>query len=213
MPALLLALTGLDRAAMKLCTAFVAGILLVFFFAVSSIAALFGPTPTAGTSPGVTSNGGSPLAFLAPPQSEPSLPFAPLSGPDVPLAGAQGNAVVLRALMFVGSQRWLDGWGESLCEQFVENMYGTTGQYPSAIAAWQALKPADPKELERHRDLTLAPVGSKIYFFDPHQPYGHTGIYAGNGAFIAANDYGVQAWNVDAWMAATGQSFLGWVAP
>ena len=211
MPALLLAITGLDRAAMKLCTAFLTGILLVFFFAVSSIAALFGPTPTI-TAP-AASMGSSPLAFLAPPQPAPAGPLAPLSGPDVPVSGAQGNAVVLRSLMFVGSRRWLDGWGESLCEQFVENMYGTTGQYPSATAAWQALKPSEPKELQRRRDLALAPVGSKLYFSDPQQPNGHTGIYAGDGAFIAANDYGVQAWNVGAWMSVTGQSFLGWVAP
>lgn len=214
MPALLLAITGLDRAAIKLCTAFVTGILLVFFFAVSSIVALFGPTPTASTPPPAASTSSSgPLAFLTPPQPGPAGPLAALSGPDVPVTSAEGNAVVLRSLMFVGSRRWLDGWGESLCEQFVENMYGTTGRYPSAIAAWRALAPTDPKQLERQRHLELAPVGAKLYFFDPHQAFGHAGIYAGNGAFIAANDYGVQAWNVDAWMAATGQSFLGWVAP
>lgn len=214
MPALLLAITGLDRAAMKLCTAFVTGILLVFFFAVSSIAALFGPAPAVNTMGSATAQAGNgPLAFLAPTQSGPSLPFAPLNGPDVPVAGAQGNAVVLRALMFVGSHQWLDAQGDSLCEQFVENMYGTTGQYPSAITAWQSLAPTDPKALAQRRNLGLAPVGAKLYFSDPHQPFGHVGIYAGNGAFIAANDYGVQAWNVGAWMSATGQSFVGWVAP
>ena len=145
MPALVLAITGLDRAAMKLCTALLTGVLLVFFFAVSSVAALFGPTPAVSTTALATaSSGTSPLAFLTPPQSGPNLPFAPLSGPDVPVAGAQGNAVVLRALMFVGSRQWLDAHGDSLCEQFVENMYGTTGQYPSAIAAWHALAPSRP---------------------------------------------------------------------
>ncbi len=113
----------------------------------------------------------------------------------------------------LGSLRWHDAAGGSLCEQFVENMYGTTGQYPSAIAAWLAQAPTDPARLAQQRTLSAAPVGAKLYFFDRAQPDGHAGIYAGNGAFIGANDRAVELWQVGAWLTATHQSFLGWVAP
>ena len=55
--------------------------------------------------------------------------------------------------------------------------------------------------------------GGQVVLLRSEPANGHAGIYAGSGAFIAANDYGVQAWNVGAWTSATGQAFLGWVAP
>ena len=53
MPVLLLALTGLDRAAVKACTALGTGLLLALAFAISSLAAILGAgsaaTPASAT--------------------------------------------------------------------------------------------------------------------------------------------------------------------
>jgi len=196
---LLLALTGLDRAAVKACTALASGLLLALAFAISSLAAILGAGSAA-----------TPAAAPVPPAA-----VAPAAGAlsAAPVSTVGGNAAVIRALANLGSLRWQDPRGDSLCEQFVENMYGATGQYPSAIAAWAAQAPADPAQLAQRRNLAVAPVGAKLYFFDPSQPDGHAGIYAGSGAFIAANDRAVELWDVSVWLKATGQSFLGWVAP
>ena len=198
MPALLLALTGLDRAALKAGAAVATGLLLALSFAVSALTSLLG----ASTAPAPA-----PLAALS------ANTPGPVSAAHQTASPAGANAAVALAFANLGSLRWHDAGGGSLCEQFVENMYGATGRYPSAIAAWAAQAPADPVRLAQQRDLPAAPVGAKLYFFDPAQPEGHAGIYVGDGAFIAANDRAVELWDVGVWLKATGQSFLGWVTP
>jgi len=201
-PLVSLAMSGLGRDALKAAAGLVLAIVIALAFALSCVLAIFG-IGTAG-SPPPPGPGVARMAAVAPQ----ALNLQP--GQPVTASPAAAAAITL-ALANLGSQRWHDAQGNSLCEQFVENMYGTTGEYPSAIAAWQAQAPSDPALLASQRDLANAPAAAKVYFSDPYQPAGHTGIYLGNGQFIAANDVAVQVWNVGRWQAATGQTFLGWV--
>ncbi|MHB8618639.1 MAG: NlpC/P60 family protein [Chloroflexota bacterium] len=201
-PLVSLAMSGLGRDAMKAGAGLVLAVVIALAFALSCLLAIFG-IGTAG-SPPPPGPGIARLAAVAPqtPNPEPAQMAA---------ANPAGAAAITLALANLGSQRWHDPQGNSLCEQFVENMYGTTGEYPSATAAWQAMAPADPGQLARQREVSTAPAGARVYFSEPYQPAGHTGIYLGNGQFIAANDVAVQVWNVGQWQAATGQTLLGWV--
>ena len=58
-----------------------------------------------------------------------------------------------------------------------------------------------------------APLGAEVYFTGGNQPYGHVGLYLGNGGFIGAADNGVQYWSVSRWQQVTGQQFAGWLPP
>ena len=201
-PLVSLAMSGLGRDAMKAAAGLVLAVLIALAFALSCLLAVFGAAPAAPFLPGSAMT----AVLITAPGGANLLPGGAAA------ASRSAAAAITLALTNLGSQRWHDAQGNSLCEQFVENMYGTTGEYPSAMAAWQAQAPADPDQLGRQHDLSSAPAGAKVYFSDPYEPAGHTGIYLGNGQFIAANDVAVQVWNVGQWQAATGQTFLGWVA-
>lgn len=66
------------------------------------------------------------------------------------------------------------------CQMFVENAYGTTGQYASAIAASNALNTG--------KSLSTAPIGSLVFFAPAADNgyYGHVGIYIGQNTMINA---------------------------
>jgi hypothetical protein len=76
-------------------------------------------------------------------------------------------------------------------ESFVEEAYGTTGQYRTAWDAAQAIG-------LHHGSVESAPAGALV-FFAPNSinPYGHVGISIGNGAMISALST-VQTTNVGA---------------
>ncbi|WP_157729351.1 NlpC/P60 family protein [Tumebacillus algifaecis] len=67
-----------------------------------------------------------------------------------------------------------NGW----CQMFVENAYGTTGQYASAIAA--------SNNLNTGKSLATAPIGSLVFFAPAADNgyYGHVGIYIGENTMI-----------------------------
>ena len=73
----------------------------------------------------------------------------------------------------------------NLCQQFIENAYGTTGQYRSAAVAGNALNwGTDPSQ---------ADVGDLV-FFRPDASNGgagHVGIYLGNGEMVSATNKGI----------------------
>lgn len=104
---------------------------------------------------------------------------------------------------YLGSQAFDD-----MCEKFVEQaMFGRTGMYPSAIAAWNA---------QAHKaiaGINGAQPGDQV-FFSPNAGngyYGHTGIYMGNNQILAATDQGVKQTDLNQWQRYTGQKLLGYV--
>ena len=84
------------------------------------------------------------------------------------------------ALSHLGSKDFYN-----LCQRFIEQAYGTGGQYGSAAAAGKALfKTADPAQ---------ADVGDLVFFRpDASNGYaGHAAIYLGNGEMVGATNAGV----------------------
>lgn len=112
------------------------------------------------------------------------------------------------------SRLWIDG-GVTLCDQFVENAFGVTAQYPTAYDMYLALgKSGDPAR-QTIASLQQAPPGV-IVFFDRNAGNGndgHVGIFLGNDQFIGVGggghvkQYGVQWWNDHT------SRFLGWAYP
>lgn len=103
----------------------------------------------------------------------------------------------------LGRQNW-----NGLCEQFVEEAYGTRGVYPTAAAAGKALV--------RHRgprSWESAPVGALLYFRpdESNQYNGHAAIYVGNGKMISATPRGVVEERIDQpyWA----NLYVGWGTP
>lgn len=104
---------------------------------------------------------------------------------------------------YLGSQAWDD-----YCQKFVEQaLYGRSGMYASAIAAWNA---------QAHKavgGINGAQPGDQV-FFSPNAGnggYGHTGIYMGNNQFLSATDQGVKQLDLNQWQRGTGQKLLGYV--
>ena len=122
---------------------------------------------------------------------------------DAAAAGAPPEQLAW-AEQHLGDQAYI-----GLCEQFVEKAGGTTGQYASAIDAW------DGQKNTRVDDPSLKGIqpGDKVYFAPDNSNggYGHTGLYAGNGQFISATDNGVRQYDLGQWQKMTGQQPLGYV--
>ena len=118
---------------------------------------------------------------LAPPAAG-AVPAGPAGQP----AGAERQAIAASwALSNLGSQDFYN-----LCQRFIEQAYGTGGQYGSAAAAGKALfKTADPAE---------ADVGDLVFFKpDASNGYaGHAAIYLGNGEMVGATNAGVTRDNI-----------------
>lgn len=124
------------------------------------------------------------------------------------------QAVIWATQQASASRLWLDG-GVTLCDQFVENAFGVTAQYPTAYDMYLALgKSGDPA---RHTlaDLQHAPPGA-IVFFDRNSGNwndGHVGVFIGNDQFISVvtgghvKQHSVQSWNDQI------SRFLGWAYP
>lgn len=70
---------------------------------------------------------------------------------------------------------------EGYCEMAVENAYGRTGIYASAMADWNDAVARGTA----HRDLN-APRGALV-FWNISYPYGHVGISRGDGTFVATS--------------------------
>ncbi|WP_132878391.1 CHAP domain-containing protein [Tamaricihabitans halophyticus] len=70
---------------------------------------------------------------------------------------------------------------EGLCEKAVENAWGTTGIWPSAIAHWQNEKDSG----NAHEGDTNPPRGAFV-FWNTSQ-YGHVGIADGEGGFYSTS--------------------------
>jgi hypothetical protein len=101
-----------------------------------------------------------------------------------------GNLTTAQATRQAVSAQWaLNQLGAqnyyNLCERFIENAYGTSGQYRSAAAASGSLM--------SNTDMADADVGDLV-FFRPDASngnYGHVGIYVGNGEMVSATNSGI----------------------
>lgn len=121
-------------------------------------------------------------------------------------APAAANAAT-RAIAWAQKMTGRVDWN-GLCEQFVEEAYGTKGVFPTAADASRALV--------THRGKFSwqdAPVGALLYF-TPDQTNdgdGHAGIYLGNGKMISATPSGVREDRLDNPYYA--DRFAGWADP
>ncbi|RRO16090.1 CHAP domain-containing protein [Saccharopolyspora rhizosphaerae] len=70
---------------------------------------------------------------------------------------------------------------EGLCEMAVENAYGVTGVWPSAIDHWNGAVAAG----KAHTDGSTPPAGAFVYWNTSE--YGHVGIADGNGGFHSSS--------------------------
>jgi hypothetical protein len=73
---------------------------------------------------------------------------------------------------------------ENLCETAVENAWGTSGVWPTAIAHWEGAITAG----KAHQGDTNPPVGAFVYWRTSEE--GHVGIADGHGDFYSSNVYG-----------------------
>ncbi|TWG08788.1 CHAP domain-containing protein [Saccharopolyspora dendranthemae] len=70
---------------------------------------------------------------------------------------------------------------ENYCEKAVENAWGVTGVWPSAIDHWNGAVNAG----KAHTDGSTPPAGAFVYW-NTNQ-YGHVGIADGNGGFYSSS--------------------------
>lgn len=119
------------------------------------------------------------------------------NNPVVPPCGSNSKAdrAVAWANSMVGATGY-DGW----CERFVENAYGTSGRYGSALANFNAQQAAG-----RISTSTNVPAGALAFFRNPYDGgYGHVEISRGDGSFVST------AATVRVVGFSYGGTFLGW---
>jgi uncharacterized protein YraI len=91
------------------------------------------------------------------------------------------------------------------CETAVENAYGTSGRYTSALANWNTAV----SQGRAHRGDLQAPRGALV-FWDITEPYGHVGISRGDGTFVATDVNGTA---IGAASLPHYSNYLGWANP
>jgi uncharacterized protein YraI len=119
------------------------------------------------------------------------------NNPVVPLCGSNTKAdhAVAWANSMVGATGY-DGW----CELFVENAYGTSSRYGSALANFNAQQAAG-----RISTSTNVPAGALAFFRNPYDGgYGHVEISRGDGSYVST------AATVRVVSLSYGGTFLGW---
>ena len=93
---------------------------------------------------------------------------------------AAADGTVSGAIQWMQNHAGNSGW-EGLCEMAVENAYGTTGVWASAIAHWHGAVNAG----KAHPGDSNAPRGAFVYWNTSQ--YGHVGISDGNGGFYSSS--------------------------
>jgi hypothetical protein len=91
-----------------------------------------------------------------------------------------GDGTVAGAIQWMQNHKGATGW-EEYCEKAVENAYGTTGVWPSAIAHWNGAIAAG----KAHKGGTNPPKGAFVYWNTSQ--YGHVGIADGSGGFYSSS--------------------------
>lgn len=115
--------------------------------------------------------------------------------------GTREQRAVAWANSMVGSNAY-----PGLCELFVENAFNTSGRYPSAIAAFNALQSAG----QMHYSSTGIPAGALVFSSNPayDSGYGHVMLSRGDGTFVSggAGSPSVKIYSTPN----PGSTFLGW---
>lgn len=125
---------------------------------------------------------------------------APACGTAV---GTREDRAVAWANSMVGSQSY-----RGLCELFVENAFGTSGRYASALAAFYAMRAAG----QMHYTLP-APRGALVFSRTPvDMGYGHVQLSRGDGSYVSGGmgNPTVQITYSPSAGSGTGYYFLGW---
>ena len=104
--------------------------------------------------------------------------WQPVTGPCSTSTSTKATRAVAWANSQVGSSSYYN-----LCERFVENAYGTSGRYASAIAAYRALQAAGQIETTR----TGIPAGALVFssYTAYDGGYGHVELSRGDGTFVS----------------------------
>ncbi|MFD9829626.1 hypothetical protein ACFWXB_19280 [Tsukamurella tyrosinosolvens] len=124
---------------------------------------------------------------------------------------APSSAKVGRAIAWangqVGSQAY-----DFACQRFVENAYGTSGRYGSAIAMRNQLAAAGQIHMDRN-----IPAGALVFSRNSRydRGYGHVVIATGGGQYVSggvSKSYGSRATvqRLSSWNPAGGSEYLGW---
>jgi uncharacterized protein YraI len=124
------------------------------------------------------------------------------NAPVVPPCGA-GDPRPGNAVAWAVSRIGLGGYN-GYCELFVENAYGTSGRYATALANRQAQAAAGRLSM----DSANIPAGALVFYDNAVAgPYGHVEIARGNGRFITSDN------NVSDVSFSYGGTFRGWAMP
>jgi len=139
------------------------------------------------------------LVPVATAAATPAAPAAPQQ--IVPLAAGDGTAQ--GAIQWFQAHAGSTGW-EGYCEKAVENAWGTTGIWPSAIAHWQGAINAG----KAHPGDKSPPLGAFVYWNTSQ--FGHVGIADGNGGFYSSSVNGAigHGGNLNYFV-----NYLGWSNP
>ena len=131
------------------------------------------------------------------PASAATTAATPQSVAAVQQAGplSAGDGTIAGAIAWMQNHAGNTGY-EGYCEKAVENAYGTTGVWASAIAHWNA---------GVHHTGSTAPKGAFVYWNTSQ--FGHVGIADGNGGFYSSSINGAigHATSVSHF-----QNYLGW---
>lgn len=119
------------------------------------------------------------VPFAAGAIAAPASTPAPVAVEDVTPA-APGDGTINGAIQWMKNHVGNSGW-EGYCEMAVENAYGTTGVWASAIAHWYGAINAG----KAHPGDWGAPRGAFVYWNTSQ--YGHVGISDGNGGFYSSS--------------------------
>lgn len=150
-------------------------------------AAVFAPLATASSVSAQSLN-----AHVDGPHSDRSVPAAP--GDGTPSGAVQWFQA------HIGSKSY-----EEWCEKAVENAYGTSGVWPSAMDHWNAAVSAG----SAHQGDPHPPLGAFVYW-NLDAPYGHVGIADGNGGFYSSSVNGAIGHQGSVYYFA---NYLGWSRP
>ncbi|MCT2586439.1 CHAP domain-containing protein [Actinophytocola gossypii] len=125
---------------------------------------------------------------------------APAPAPALAVQADPGDGTIEGAIQWMENHAGATGW-EGYCEMAVENAYGTTGVWPSAIAHWNGAVSVG----KAHPGDWNAPRGAFVYWNTSQ--YGHVGISDGNGGFYSTSVAGAIGHRADKGYFV---NYLGW---
>jgi len=117
---------------------------------------------------------------LLPAGSASAAPTAPATPVVHVLPSTAADGTAAGAIQWMKNHAGATGW-EHYCEMAVENAYGTTGVWPSAIAHWNGAIRAG----KAHKGDRNPPKGAFVYWNTSQ--YGHVGIADGSGGFYSTS--------------------------